>query len=232
MQQLSATTTGVVRQAREALTRRDLVVGGWMLLTVVAYYHNFLFVQSTALSYGYSFAAYGFGVVFARYDSRVKHLLVVGTIAGTLELLGDYFLVRTAGTLVYPSGYPFLLQSPAYMPFAWAILVVFMGYVGLRLADEIGPTAGYVGPAVFAFVAESGFESLASRGGGWTYTTAPLGWIGHAPLFIVVAEAAMFASVYYWVKQDSVPGGIGMGATIVASYVVVYYLFVVLAGAV
>lgn len=203
-----------------------------MVLTVVAYYHNFLFVQSTALSYSYSFLAYGFGVVIARYDPRIQHLLVVGTIGGTLELLGDYFLVRTAGTLVYPAGYPFLLQSPAYMPFAWAILIVFMGYVGLRLADELGTTAGYLGPAAFAFVAESAFESLASRGGGWIYTTAPLGWIGHAPLFIVVAEAVMFGSVYYWVKQDSVTGGLGMGATIVASYVVVYYLFVVLAAAV
>lgn len=218
-----------VEQIRSVLTQRDLVVGGWMLVTVIAYYHNFLFVQSTALSYGYAFASYGLGVVLARYDSTIQHLLVIGTIGGVLELVGDYFLVTVAGTLVYPSGYPSLLRSPAYMPFAWAILIAFMGYVGLRLAEEVGTIAAYIGPAVFAFVTESGYESLASRGGGWVYQTAPLAWIGHAPLFIVVAEAVMFASVYYWVKQDSVTGGVGIGATIVVSYTGIYYLFVLVA---
>lgn len=105
----------------------------------------------------------------------MRRLLVVGTIAGFVELLGNRFLVATAGTLVYPSGYPFLLRSPADMPFAWAILVVFMGYVGLRLATEAGRTAAYLGPATLALLAESGNESFASLGGGWTYTSAPLG---------------------------------------------------------
>jgi hypothetical protein len=72
-------------------------------------------------------------------------------------------------------------------------------------------------------------ESLASRCGGWTYTDAPLGWVGHAPLFIVVAEAAMFASAYYWVRRESATGGIGIGLTIIASYAGVYYLFTRLA---
>jgi len=210
------------------LTSRDVFVGGWMLVTIVAYYHNFLFVQSTALSYVYAFASYGIGAVYARYDTTVKHLLAIGTVGGFLELLGDYFLVAVAGTLVYPSGYPYLLRSPAYMPFAWAILISFMGYVGLRLSDEYGTSAAYLGPAIFAFVAESGYESLASQGGGWTYLTAPLGWIGHAPLFIVVAEAVMFASSYYWVRKNALVGGIGIGCTINISYVGVYYLFVII----
>lgn len=225
----TSTPPSAVGKVRTSLTRRDALVGGWMCLTVLAYYHNFLFVQSTALSYGYALASYGLGLLFARYDATVKHLLVIGTIGGILELIGDYFLIEIAGTLVYPSGYPFVLRSPAYMPFAWAILIAFMGYVGLRLADEVGRTAGYLGPAVFAFVAESGYESLASRGGGWFYTDAPLGWVGHAPLFILVAEAAMFATAYYWVRRDSVTGGLGIGTTIVASYVGIYYLFTLLA---
>ncbi|QLD86994.1 hypothetical protein HWV23_15100 [Natronomonas halophila] len=229
MAQGSSTTPSAVTRVRSSLTRRDVLVGGWMGLTVLAYYHNFLFVQSTALSYAYAISSYGVGVLFARYDATVKHLLVIGTIGGVLELLADYFLVEIAGTLAYPSGYPFVLRSPAYMPFAWAILIAFMGYVGLRLADEVGRTAAYLGPAVFAFVAESGYESLASRGGGWTYTDAPLGWVGHAPLFVLVAEAAMFASVYYWVRRDSVTGGIGIGMTVIASYAGVYYLFTLLA---
>lgn len=228
MTQRSSTPTAATK-VRSALTHQDLLVGGWMLLTVLAYYHNFLFLHATALSYSYAFVFYGIGVVFARYDATMKHLLVIGTIGGVLELGGDYFLVTVAGTLVYPSGYPFLLRSPLYMPFAWAILIVFMGYLGLRLADEVGNSAAYFGPAVFAFIAESGFESLASRGGGWTYTTAPLGWIGHAPLFVVIAEAVMFTSVYYWVKQGPVKGGIGIGVTIVVSYIGIYYLFAFLA---
>lgn len=214
-----------VSRLRSHITTRDGLVGAWMVGTVLAYYHNFLFLQSTGLSYLYAFVFYGAGVAYATFDERVRHLLAIGTIGGVLELLGDHFLVHVAGTLVYPSGYPFLLSSPAYMPFAWALLISFMGYVGIRLHEEIGTTAAYLGPAVFAFVAESGYESLASQGGGWIYTSAPLGWIGHAPLFIVVAEAVMFASSYYWARRSALVGGLGIGVTINASYVGVYYLF-------
>lgn len=215
-----------IRRLRSSLDRRDLLVGAWMLATVVVYYHNFLFLQSIAFSYGYAFGSYAIGLVYARYDATIRHLLAIGTIGGLLELLGDYFLVHTVGTLVYPSGYPFLLSSPAYMPFAWAILITFMGYLGVRLGDEVGTASAYVGPAIFAFVAESGYESLASQGGGWVYAHAPLGWIGHAPLFIVIAEAAMFATVYYWVRRRVLIGGLGIGLTINAAYIGVYYAFV------
>jgi hypothetical protein len=215
-----------VSRLRAHVTKQDTLVGLWMIGTVIAFYHNFLFTQLTALSYLYAVIFYGIGLVYATVNGRVRHLTAIGTLGGFLELLGDYFLVHIAGSLVYPTGYPFLLSSPAYMPFAWALLITFMGYIGLRLHEEIGTFAAYLGPAVFAFVAESGFESLASQGGGWSYMTAPLGWVGHAPLFIVVAEAVMFASSYYWAKQDALTGGFGIGVTINLSYVGVYYLFV------
>lgn len=225
---LSMEIQPLIRRVRSSLIKRDLLVGVWLLATVVAYYHNFLFSQSQAFSYGYAVVSYGIGLVYARYDATVRHLLAIGTIGGLLELLGDHFLVHIAGTLVYPSGYPFLLSSPAYMPFAWAILITFMGYLGIRLREEVGTTAAYVGPAIFAFVAESGYESLASQGGGWVYTHAPLGWIGHAPLFIVIAEAAMFLTAYYWVQRSALIGGLGIGLTINVAYVGVYYAFVLL----
>lgn len=215
----------VIQLANSSLTRRDISVGLWMLATVVGFYHNFLFLQSVALSYGYAIASYGMGLLYARYDATLRRLVGIGTIAGFVELLGDYFLVHIAGTLVYPTGYPNLLSSPAYMPFAWAILITFMGYLGIRLNDEIGGTAAYLGPSAIALIAESGFESLASSGGGWVYTHAPLGWVGHAPLFILIAEAFMFATTFYWVRRKVVTGGLGMGLTINASYIVVYYAF-------
>lgn len=219
-----------IESSDTSITRRDVFVGGWMVLTVIAFYHNFLVSNSILLSYLYAVGAYGIGVLYARKDPVIRRLLVIGTIGGGIELLGDYFLVEIADTLVYPAGYPFLLRSPAYMPFAWAILIAFMGYLAMRLAERYGPLAAVTGPAVFAFVAESGFESFASQGGGWVYTTAPLGWIGEAPLFILVAEAFMFASIYFWLKQSQLSAGIGIGMTITSSYIAVYYLFVLVAG--
>lgn len=216
--------------AEPLLSTRDSIVGAWMLAMVAAFYHNFLFAQSTGLSYLYSLIFFAAGCLYALYDSRIRHLMIVGTIAGFLELFGDWFLVHGAGSLRYPGGYPFLLASPAYMPLAWALLVVFLGYLGLRLREEVGPAAASIGPAIFALVAESGFESLASRGGGWTYEAAPLGWIGHAPLFILIAEALMFATVAHWVERDWWIGGVGLGMTINASYVGVYYLFLLVGG--
>lgn len=218
----------VIRRATSVPTRRDIAVGLWMLATVVAFYHNFLFLQSVALSYGYTLTSYGIGLIYAHRDATLRHLVAMGTIAGFVELLGDHFLVHIAGTLVYPSGYPELLSSPAYMPFAWAVLVTFMGYVGIRLNDELGTTAASLGPASFALIAESGFESLASTGGGWVYTHAPLGWVGHAPLFIIIAEGIMFGTTVYWVRRTVLTGGVGMGLTINVSYIGVYYGFVLL----
>jgi hypothetical protein len=211
-----------------SLHRSDVLVGTWMLATVLAYYLNFLFLQSLALSYGYAVASYGIGLVYARYDATIRQLLTIGTIGGFVELLGDYFLVNIAGTLAYPSGYPHLLSSPAYMPFAWAILIAFMGYVGIRLGDEVGAIPAYIGPAILAFIAESGYESLASQGGGWVYAHAPLGWIGHAPLFIVLAEAVMFLTVFFWVRRSALVGGLGMGLTITLAYIGVYYALALL----
>lgn len=216
-------------QLRSTLTRTDWLVAAWMAATTVAFYHNFLVLHSTSLSYLYGFGAYGVGLVLARWDPTVRRLLVMGTVGGFVELLGDLFLVTTADTLVYPGGLPFLLRSPAYMPFTWAVLIAFMGYLAIRLRSVAGPVAASLGPAVVALVAESGFESLASRGGGWVYTSAPLAWVGHAPAFVLVAEALMFATVFYWADRRPVVGGVGMGLTIDLCYAGVYYLFVFLA---
>ncbi|MFB6266452.1 MAG: hypothetical protein ABEI31_02230 [Halodesulfurarchaeum sp.] len=214
-----------VEEVRAVLTRRDGLVAGWMLATVLAFYGNFLFVHSTGLSFVFAVGSFGVGLALARVDPLLRELLALGTIGGFVELLGDYFLVEIAGTLSYPAGYPQLLRSPAYMPVAWAVLIAFLGYVSVRVGEEFGARAAVLAPAVVALVSESGFESLASRGGGWVYTVAPLGWIGHAPLFIVVAEGLMFATVAYWVRRGPLVGGLGMGTTIVASYVGVFYLF-------
>lgn len=216
--------------ADHLLSTRDYIVVVWMLAMVAAFYHNFLFVQSTGLSYLYSLIFFAVGLLYACFDADIRHLMLVGTVAGFVELFGDWFLVHGADSLRYPRGYPYLFASPAYMPLAWALLVVFLGYLGWRLHEEVGPAAASIGPALFALVAESGFESLASRGGGWTYEAAPLGWVGHAPLFILVAEALMFATVYKWIERDWWVGGIGMGMTVNASYVAVYYIFSLVGG--
>lgn len=210
------------------LTRMDLLVAVWMVATMGAFLHNFLFVHSPDLSFGYAFVSYGTGLLLARTDQTIRHLLGIGTIAGFVELLGDRFLVQVVGTLTYPAGSPSLASSPAYMPFAWAVLVTFMGYVGVRLVTTFGTGVASVGPAVLAFVAESGFESLAGLGGGWTYAIAPVGWIGHAPIFIVVAEALMFSTVYFWSNRGVLVGGLGMGVTINVAYVLTYHAFVLL----
>ncbi|GAB3257315.1 hypothetical protein GCM10027347_19690 [Larkinella harenae] len=54
-------------------------------------------------------------------DSFLRKLLVLGLIAGIGELLADWWLVDTTGTLVYPNKESMLIRSPFYMPFAWAV---------------------------------------------------------------------------------------------------------------
>lgn len=228
---VTATATrrgGSAVPADDAITRLDRVVAAWMLLTVVAFYANFLVVQSTALTSAAAVGSYGLALALASRYEPLRHLVAVGTVAGLVELAGDAFLVAVADSLVYPATHPMLWASPAYMPLAWAVLVAFIGYLALRLHAVAGLAAAVVGPAVFAFVSEAGFESFASHGGGWTYVAAPAAWVGNAPLFVLVAEAAMFATTIAWVRRDWVSGGLGMGASIVAAYAGTYWLFATL----
>lgn len=134
--------------------------------------------------------AFTFSVMVAwtawRRDPVLARWLVIGLVAGWVELLTDAWLVRSTATLVYPQQPPMVWDSPLYMPFAWALVVSQLGVVGGWLAQRMSLVraslaCGLLGGAMIPL-----YELLAHHANYWTYIDTPM--VLHAPLYIIVAE--------------------------------------------
>ncbi|RYY82107.1 MAG: hypothetical protein EOO24_40960, partial [Comamonadaceae bacterium] len=61
-----------------------------------------------------------------RRDPVLARWLLIGLVAGWMEILTDAWLVQTTGTLVHPPDEPMVLDSPLYMPFAWTLVATIL----------------------------------------------------------------------------------------------------------
>lgn len=108
---------------------------GWMSITFI-----------TALILGLD------GLYILRYrDRQLAQWLLFGLAAGWVELLIDRWFVGT-GTLVYPVDEPHIWASPAYMAFAWAMVLVQLGVLGAWLRQRL--------PFVFATIATAAISGI------------------------------------------------------------------------
>jgi hypothetical protein len=128
------------------------------------------------------------GVMLLRHPRPwLTNLVVFGLVAGVVELAADAWLVHGTRTLVYPSGGPFLLASPAYMPAAWFGMLS----LGLALAAVLGDrwplvvTTGVVTIVTGVYIPV--YEALAHVAGWWSYVGTPL-LFGAVPPYVVVGE--------------------------------------------
>lgn len=125
---------------------------------------------------------------------------ILGLIAGFIELLADYFLVVNAG-LTYNSFEFFILESPLYIPFAWSLIIIQLGYVGFRLYQSIGKAesvllTGLLGSFYVGFA-----EILAHSGNLWSYSSAPFSYVYHSPFYILLGEGLMFSLLVLVIKE-------------------------------
>lgn len=119
-------------------------------------------------------------------DGVLARWLLLGLVAGWIELLTDAWLVRNTATLVYPPGEPMVLDSPLYMPFAWTIVLAQLGVVGGWLARRMPPWKATLACAALGGSMIPAYEHLAYHAGYWWYTATPM--VMHAPLYIIVSE--------------------------------------------
>lgn len=115
--------------------------------------------------------------------------VVFAVVAGFAELPIDAWLVHYTGSLKYPCDEPMIWASPAYMPFAWAVVLVQICTLGDWLANRFKSVA----LATLLLALFSGFyipiyEHLARDANLWYYVcTWKLGNTG-APLYVILAE--------------------------------------------
>lgn len=132
-------------------------------------------------------------------------LWAMGLVAGFLEILVEYPLAAGwfAGRLVYLGGMEWrILETPLYMPFAWACVIVdgcylaarAFGWSGRKMHFSQASMIASIASGLFAFGSVGLYELFGYRAGWWMYEEATLMFAGNLVVFIPVAEFLMFAA--------------------------------------
>lgn len=123
----------------------------------------------------------------ARYrDTAIAGWLLFGLSAGFIELGADWWLVAKAKTLVFPPDEPMIWASPAYMPFAWAMVLTQLGSVGAWLRDRVGLSRAMLLTGVLGGISIPLYEHLAKDANWWFFHNTPMLW--DAPYFVIATE--------------------------------------------
>ena len=146
-----------------------------------------------------SIITYGLYVFYWAYTWQTKNplvlrLLIIGTLAGVLELFTDYYLVDTISSLVYPGKELMIWDSPAYMPFAWSNILLQLSFVGVLLTSRFGLLRASVMLGIAGGMYIPLYEHLAKDAEWWWYNLNTT-MIFNAPLYVVICEALISLSL-------------------------------------
>jgi hypothetical protein len=180
-----------------------------------------------------------YALAASRGSQYFDQMLRLGLVAGLFEIFADYMLVRVlvAGRLVYVTRDAVLLESPLYMPLAWACFIVEFGYVPVRLYSLLrrAPWGSWVASLVGGLVASFSlgvYEYLAYRAGWWRYEPARVMIASYCPAYVPLGEGLMFLAMLpllTWLGaaeaalgRRAIVGGVAFATIILASYGVAY----------
>lgn len=120
-------------------------------------------------------------------DGGMLRLTVFGAVFGVVELLADALCVHFTGTLDYTlARSPMLWLSPWWMPLAWMIVAVQIGYLGAWIIGKAGLIRGTLLTALLGAINIPFYEEMAYHAHWWQYVRCQS--VGHTPIYIIVAE--------------------------------------------
>ena len=126
------------------------------------------------------------GFVLFRRDPLLARFVLFGLAVGFAELPADAWLVDATRTLDYSiGGGPMLWRSPAWMPLAWEVVAVQLGYLGLRLRERWG-AAGLAAIGLLGALNIPYYEEMATRIHWWSYTGCRM--LSNTPYYIILGE--------------------------------------------
>jgi len=185
-------------------------------------------IAATILSYG----VFGILLIYSlsKKDLQMLVFLLFGMVAGFTELLADYWLVKGINDLEYAGSEPFILVSPAYMPFAWAVVLSQIGFIGWRIAQRIGMLKASIIIGIVGGIIIPIYEHSAKGACWWVYKD----WtheFWNAPYYIILGEA-LICLVLPWIfetikaKKWLLASGLGVlhGLWIFISYYISYLI--------
>ena len=170
-----------------------------------------------------------------RYRDRfLARLMLFGLAVGFVELASDAWLVDVIKSLDYSVGVdgrgwnPMIWRSPIWMPFAWQVVAVQFGYLGLRFYEWRGWT-GLLIVGLLGAINIPYYEEMAFRIHWWRYANCAM--LLHTPYAIIIGEFVIAIYLGYaarWVRRGgwktSLLAGISAGAAIFVGYAVPYWL--------
>jgi hypothetical protein len=167
--------------------------------------------------------------VYLRRDLLIARLMIFGLAVGFAELPADAWLVQHTRTLDYSvGGGPMLWCSPAWMPFAWQVVAVQFGYLGLRLRERFGG-AGLLMIGGLGALNIPYYEEMARRIHWWTYSGCRM--ISFTPYYIVLGEFGIAVALALLAAQlrrgswrNAVLRGLAGGLAIFICYALAYFL--------
>lgn len=164
-----------------------------------------------------------------RRDPVLARWLVIGLVAGWLEIATDAWLVASTGTLHYPPDEPMVWDSPLYMPFAWTLVLAQLGIVGGWLSQRMSMLRASLLCALLGGISIPLYEHLAHDARYWSYSDTPM--LMNAPLYIIVSEFLLSLPLV-WIHRQAVARrwpwsialGLGLGLWMLPSVVLAWWL--------
>ncbi|WP_420580648.1 DUF6989 domain-containing protein [Reichenbachiella sp.] len=143
-----------------------------------------------------TYSLYGLYWFYAIYykNPLVLRLVIIGTIAGILELATDHYLVDTINSLVYPKKELMIWSSPAYMPFAWSNVILQLGFIGVLLTRKFGIPKASIMMGLAGGMYIPLYEHLANNAGWWWYKNNTQ-MVFNAPVYVIICEALISFSL-------------------------------------
>ena len=164
--------------------------------------------------------------VLQRRDRFLVRLMIFGLVIGFSELAADAWLVDFTRTLDYSiGGGPMIWRSPIWMPFAWEIVAVQFGCLGLWLCSRYGTVAGLIGIGILGAVNIPYYEEMAKHVHWWQYSGCRM--ISNTPYYIILGELLIAIAFTLLAKllphaswRRTIAAGIGGGVAIFIAYAV------------
>jgi hypothetical protein len=174
---------------------RDIAVLGGMTLAVGALVLCAYYFKGWEGAFAWGFGFFAFYVLYAwiAKDTLMWRFIAFATVAGFVELIADWWLVVYTKTLIYPPGEPMIWESPAYMPFAWVVVLIQVGYIGFMVHKRTNLKVATIAVGVLGCIIIPFYEFLAMNAGWWDYVNAPT-W-GIVPKYIFIAEGLLMLTI-------------------------------------
>lgn len=167
---------------------------------------------------------------FVKKDKLLIHILVFAIAAGFTELLADYWLIHGIQRLVYIDAGPFVASSPLYMPFAWALVLTQLGYLGWMLSYRWNLWKAMLVSGIIGGVIIPYYEFLA-KNADWWYYRLPEKQFLNTPYLIILGEAFIVAILPFVFRKIeklkplySIILGLFVGLWIWSSYFLAYLI--------